>query len=142
MRLAPLLIAVLAARSAAQEPTVEDVQIRQNLEKYSALICAYQDARAKALDGIKREKRYSKVGGVVSLTKLHQLQTEVGLLDDELAAMKRNFRKQKASPLACKAVAPLAACIAVTFGEDEVHGELNEEPECSAITGPYRDPEP
>jgi hypothetical protein len=71
----------------------------------SAQICDRQADRAEALAAIKKERRYSKIGGVVHLGRLGELQDDVASADEDVAGYRAELKAIGRKALSCKYVA-------------------------------------
>ncbi len=90
-------------RIAAAEETQHTPEAMQF--SLSAQICDRQAERAEALAAIKKERRYSKIGGVVHLGRLGELQDAVASADDDIAESRGELRELGKPALSCKYVA-------------------------------------
>ncbi len=71
---------------------------------WSTELCIAQKARTTTLAAIAKERKYSRIGGVVSLKDMKDLQDDLRASDDRIAAAKATLRAEPAtSPLACSA---------------------------------------
>ena len=112
-------------------------------EAISAVICRVEEYRKWVVGQIDRDKRYSRVGGAVNLTKRYGLQQLLRFLDnkkaDATAALRARFH---ARPLACSSspVKALATCVVppVLLGQDEEPLAPDPEQTC-AYHGPHID---
>jgi hypothetical protein len=72
---------------------------------WSAWICDRQGERTEAIAAIKKEHRYSKIGGVVHLGRLGELQDDVASADEDIAEYRSELRAIRKPALPCKYVA-------------------------------------
>jgi hypothetical protein len=99
----------LAEHQAAQQKIAEHrALVEQRLQDrewmrpvLSALRCEYIADRKGALADIAKEKKYSRIGGVVDLRSLHFLQESIRRDDDALAGVGERLAKLHVSALAC-----------------------------------------
>lgn len=89
-----------AAVAATPLPTPVEMQFA-----WSAKICDRQAERAESIAAIKKEHRYSKIGGVVHLDRLGELQDEVASADEDIAEFRSQLRELGKPALSCKYVA-------------------------------------
>lgn len=84
----------------------------------SARLCWYQRSRAEVLGVIAKERKYSRVGGVVDLRLLHDAQDALRRDDEGIATERREFGRLKLRPLPCgdQAVSSLSQCLDLTGG--------------------------
>jgi hypothetical protein len=78
----------------------EDPKVMQAI--WSLVICYWADVRADALREIAAEKKYSKIGGVVNLARLHGEQDRIRLADERTERAKSALADFRARPLSCK----------------------------------------
>jgi hypothetical protein len=71
---------------------------------WSARICDRQGERAESIAAIRKEHRYSKIGGVVHLGRLGELQDEVASADEDIAEYRSELRKLRRPALSCRYV--------------------------------------
>jgi hypothetical protein len=82
----------------AQQPTSpEEMQF-----VWSAKICDRAAERAQALADIAKERRYSKIGGVVHLKRLGDLQDEVASADDDIKDYRAELKAIGKRAVSCK----------------------------------------
>jgi hypothetical protein len=67
----------------------------------SAKICSNATERATALDDIRKEKKYSKLGGVVDNSALYASQTAIRDADESDAAVRRAIAEFHKHPISC-----------------------------------------
>jgi len=80
----------------------------------SALICGEMAARAETMSSIAKERRYSKIGGVINLSRMSELQDDVASHDDSIRSARAALKGRKLPGLPCKdkTVRLFAACLA------------------------------
>ncbi len=88
-----------AREEAAMEPIRSNPKVVQLV--ISAEMCREQKARAGALAEINKQKKYSRIGGVVVLKRIADLQDELRDADERIAVQKKRLKEGKFSPLAC-----------------------------------------
>jgi len=81
----------------------------------SARRCYHSLVRAEAIKEIQTEKRYAKLGGVVDMRKLHDLQTFVRTQDEGIANADGALARWKLKPSSCsgKLVSEITRCLRV-----------------------------
>ncbi len=88
---------------------------------YSAEICWFQSDRQEVIAAIAKERRYSKIGGVVDMKYLYERQEAVRRDDDAIANMRAELKKERVGALPCsdKLVAALTPCMTEPLGYEE-----------------------
>lgn len=96
----------------------------------SARICDATNDRLNALEEIRKEKKYSDLGGVISLKAIHDSQDEVREADEKIAAARRELGEFKSRPLPCnhRDVVAIISCRLLIQGQpadpaNPCHGE-------------------
>lgn len=67
----------------------------------SAQLCQSSDDRAEAMNEIRTQKKYSKVGGVLDLTAISAQQDRIRDADERSAALREDLHTLRAKPLPC-----------------------------------------
>lgn len=90
---------------------------------FGAQFCLYGQVRRDAMKEIAAEKKYARIGGVESRTKLYNLQQKIRWADeheaDERADMRRTFRGMTPLPCSRIEVLKILACVADECVDDE-----------------------
>lgn len=88
----------------------------------SGLICAYLKIRKLAFKAIRKEKRYSRIGGVIDKVKVYGFQMAIRNTDDEIRAQRKALRRAKFSAMSCrrKRVKALTRCFLDQIVENPV----------------------
>ncbi len=83
---------------------------------HSAYVCAHRGSKRETLKEIQTEKRYAKVGGIVSKSKLYELQQDLRHFDERIAVHKKGLKSLGVKPSPCKSkrVQLLTECIRST----------------------------
>ena len=126
-----------AARMATLRSDMKNWQVL-----YSAKMCWFQEERTTALDAIRQEHKYARVGGALNLRLLHEQQVDVARADAGLALARKGLGLARRQPLACsnKIVKALRDCL---FREDDRPVEwtgFGSVPTCAVETNPCRLP--
>jgi hypothetical protein len=89
---------------------------------FSASVCSRAELRVLAMERIAKEKRLSKIGGVLDTARVAYWQRVVGAIDDHREDTVAGLRSMDASLLPCsdELVASVARCIEVGDGRDGV----------------------
>jgi hypothetical protein len=110
-----------AAEEARAEATRKDRKAMAAI--FGAQFCLYAQIRRDALKEIAAEKKYARIGGVESRTKLYNLQQKIRWADeheaDERADMRRTFRGMTPLPCSRIEVLKILACVADECVDDE-----------------------
>lgn len=79
----------------------------------SARLCALAGERREAIATIGKERKYSKLGGVMHLQRIADAQDEVAEIDDQTHKVKAALAESRRKPLACRLneVAGLTICL-------------------------------
>jgi len=84
-----------AAEDAARDP-------RMSQELISALLCDEIQGRAEKLAAIAKDRKYSRIGGVVDLQRRAELQDAVEKADDCIKELRSELKERKKPALGCK----------------------------------------
>lgn len=103
----------LARRAVADEETrrrvaaVEEAQRTPEALQFSlsAQICDRQADKAAAYAAIKKERLYSRIGGVIHLRRLGDLQDDIESADEDIAGYRAEIHELRKRVLSCKHVA-------------------------------------
>jgi hypothetical protein len=68
---------------------------------WSSWLCYGKAARDAAMAAIAKEKKYSRIGGVVNLSRLSQLQDDVRAADEKIDQARAGLRQAHAKPFPC-----------------------------------------
>jgi hypothetical protein len=92
---------------------------------FSAYLCVYESGKAEAQEELDKERRYSKIAGAVSASKVYRLQRRIGLFQDGIAKIRASFRKAKVKPEPCSdpLVERLSECLNVWIEGGEIQSE-------------------
>lgn len=109
---------------------------------YSAKMCWFQEGRTTALDAIRQEHKYARMGGALNLRLLYEQQVDVARADAGLVLARKGLGLAKRPPLMCsnKIVKALRDCL---FQEDDRPVEwtgFGSVPTCAVETDPCRLP--
>jgi hypothetical protein len=80
----------------------------------SILLCRRSQDRAETMAALAKDRKYSRIGGAVNLTRRAELQDDLAATDEALKALRLSLRDIKRPPLSCKigGVALFASCFA------------------------------
>lgn len=100
-----------AVRAAAVERVLQTPDLMQAIN--SARLCALAGERREAIATIGKERKYSKLGGVMHLQRIADAQDEVAEIDDQTHKVKAALAESRRKPLACRLneVAGLTICL-------------------------------
>jgi hypothetical protein len=100
-----------AARAAAVARVLETPELMQAIN--SARLCVLTNERREALGVIAKERKYSKLGGVLHLQRIADAQDEVAAIDDQARQVRAALAETRRKPLSCRGneVAGLAICL-------------------------------
>lgn len=108
-----LLSALAVAEEVVPEPETEPAPPSRSLV-LSARICLRQAERVAALEAIREERRYSKIGGVVNLGLIWRQQAAIKFYDAVVARSRQAARRERLVLISCRApqVQEVLACAA------------------------------
>lgn len=100
-----------AARAEAVARVLETPDLMQAIN--SARLCVLSNERREALGVIAKERKYSKLGGVLHVQRIADAQDEVAEIDDQARQVGAALAETRRKPLSCKRneVAGLALCL-------------------------------
>lgn len=101
MRLALFLCTIFASSNALAD--ARDDRVYANLRRLalSAELCMVKQDRAKALSELARERKYSRLGGVVRIKTVADLQDAVRAADDRETKAKEQLHLEKFTAVPC-----------------------------------------
>lgn len=82
----------------------------------SAAICFFTGARQRALDEIKKQKKYEQLGGVRNNVALLMIQNGIRRCDEGIETARAVIGKRKPAPCTDKKVAAMAKCFRQLVG--------------------------
>lgn len=87
----------------------------------SAELCIVKQERSKAIAELAKERKYSRLGGVIKLRTVSDLQDQVRSADDRETKAKEQLRLEYTTALPCKdkVVAPLVRCLVQAETSDD-----------------------
>ncbi len=120
-------------KAAAAEKAADEARMREHLADakwmqiaLSAWICHNADERKANVAEIATQRKYARVGGVVNLSSLQDLQDEIRAADENIAKARSALSSFRVKPLSCKS--PMVFSVLTCVDDD-----LNDpEPECQA----------
>lgn len=102
-----------AAETAAKDPNASQ-------ELLSALLCDEIQGRVEKLAALAKDRKYSRIGGVVNLQRRADLQDAVEKADDCIKELRAELKERKRPPLGCrdKRVLEVSTCLFADGGDD------------------------
>lgn len=106
----------------------------------SAMICWYRQDRKASFDEIAKIKKYARIGGVVNLHDVADLQNDIRRDDEKLQLVLRALEAARQKPLACeKDAAVLSTCLRPLLGHylETMPAPCNEPPYADLVEMAY-----
>jgi hypothetical protein len=100
----------------------------------SVLWCAYEDVRAMAVGEIEKERRYSRIGGVVNLGRIEHWQRVAGRCGDVQEELAKELRDLGQRRLRCDnpGLRWIADCYELSFQSGAFAHHWSTDPACSS----------
>lgn len=114
----------------AEEETLKLAAMREDPDTLrvamSATICEYQQLRREDLTLIAEERRYAKIGGVIDMQRIHDLQDNIRSYDSVIDMFNRGLKARRLKAMSCKIsdVASAASCIRRSGAECEPYERM------------------